>query len=395
MGVCCSADKNKNLKYSMRQKTDELARMKPKVVGVEEDRLIPKKLSESGVIRFQSPNRSYNDEGDKEMERYIKRLQILDPVNFGDESLKGVTFSTGGNSEDSKLFLFDMYSKFSYLCDRKSGKVIGKVSSKYSNVYGYFEYNDKLISIHQEKGEGKIKINNSQDTNEKTLEETYKLKYRGRKASNSLWNNYGRCCSVDGSILTFVSSDQAIVMYDLERNKLHRKLEVEGAVQDFDKHNSIIFILCEDKCIRHNVMKNLSIEVPIKGMEEGIFTCVACVEADIVVCSYMHELECNTFLLIDTSDNSVSDKLIVKSLEKSNDHHVHSMKTLTRSGAVHLISISICSTLNLLVVYRNRLHPIKCSMKVHEQYTNGMIIVDDSNVLVFGMNAFIKIMTIF
>ncbi len=220
------------------------------------------------------------------------------------------------------------------------------------------------------------------------LQEPFKLKYRGKKAANDYYLNYSRGASVCDGTLTYITESNKIVMYDLDQ--LDEKLEmgepipkikesiiwnVGKEVQDFCIPNIRTIIALTEDCfiIKASITgkaarQSKELKIPDKTMPSTIYTELAVCENNIVVVGYRDFTGSNVYDLLDTS-LTIKDTVEIKNIDKqrpTEEHHIHKMEMFVRSNLVHLLSINIACSLNLFVIYLQRLHPVKVAYRISD-----------------------------
>lgn len=218
-----------------------------------------------------------------------------------------------------------------------------------------------------------------------TLPEGFKHHYRGKKTANDYWLNYSRCAEINGNHLFYVSDKEQIVVYNLEtlthltpespvlvHSTSGPKYPVYGSIQSFAAiSKDMVVVITEDCRLLLITFKNGGggEKISESKISEGtvtstIYTDVVSLGSLAVASGYRDEMRSNTFVVFH-EDLHVMDTIEVVNLQKgqADQHHIHLMKLFYRKGIMHLMAMNIATSLHLMVVHADRLHPI--ALNVH------------------------------
>lgn len=220
------------------------------------------------------------------------------------------------------------------------------------------------------------------------LPEGFKHHYRGKKVANDYWLNYSRCAEIMGERLFFISDKDRIVAYNLDTLKyIVPQVPVEGQSAERPTYpvygeiqcfaavsKDLIVALTEDCRLILVDFKNggggkkiLETKISEGTVTSTIYTDIVAEGDQAVATGYRDDMRSNTFVLFH-KDLKVQDTIEVVNLAKgkADQHHIHLMKLFFRKGYLHLLAMNIASSLHLMVVYEDRMHPVAVNINMSD-----------------------------
>lgn len=211
------------------------------------------------------------------------------------------------------------------------------------------------------------------------------MKYKGKKAANSFWLNYGRGAALVGETLVFVTQKNQVVIFDLSKFETvdfdlsksptcSQIIQLGQPIQDIAVlSEKELFVLTEDHKIIHlrDLKSKIGIENEIACSKDTISSCVqttiCCDTRDVIVCGFREVENSNCYYLFDEKLGLQDVLEVVLTIKRSpQELHIHKALLFSRENILHLLAMNIACSINLIVVNGRKLHPVIVNAKVCE-----------------------------
>ena len=256
-------------------------------------------------------------------------------------------------------------------------------------MYNDLQNEQFRVLMFEEAGEGKVKVvaRARAGANQKDviLKQHFKLKYKGKKAANSFWLNYGRAAALVGGTLFFVTEKNQVLIYDLlkfealdfdlsKTSTVSQVIHLGQPIQDIAVlSEKELFVLTEDhKIVQLRDLKGkIGIENQVLCSKDTISSCVqttiCCDTRDVIVCGFREVEYSNCYYLFDEKLGLHDVLEVVMTIKRSpQELHIHKAVLFLRENILHLLAMNIACSINLIVVHGRKLHPVIVNAKVCE-----------------------------